>query len=106
MNAFDEAMGAIFADSNFGQQAQYLAPGAVTPIPCAIILSRADRELGDFQRSNLHREGTIGEVRAREIANLEKGGIFTLADGSVRRILDDPITKDPDRLIWTFTLKS
>jgi hypothetical protein len=50
-------------------------------------------------------QGAVIEVRRSEVAAPGKGGTFTI-DGSSFSVASDPESNDPDRLVWTCTVRA
>jgi hypothetical protein len=101
MTAFDDALGVMFGDPNFGIAASYTAPGG-SPVPCTVIIDSRDRDVGGFQGHPMT-QGTVIDVRKCEIALPVKGGVFTVGPDSFT-ITGDPMSRDHDRLVWTCTV--
>ena len=89
----------------YGAEASYMPPGGGTAIDCAVIRNQADRDLAGgltgFSRPIV--AGVTIEVRASEIAQPQRAGVFVIA-GQNYQISEDPKTEDPDRLVWTCTV--
>jgi hypothetical protein len=99
------AIDAVF--SQFGKAATYTPPPSNRTfgngaIDCTVIIDRADREI-DHGVSRLVRQGVVIEVRASEIATVERGGAFVVGDDAFQ-VMDAPERQDPERLIWSCTV--
>lgn len=97
--------------SLFGKAARYTPPGGGGSTDCVVIVDKRDREFAEIGRPVL--EGTIIEVRASEIAAPARGGQFGPPTVSVPgrqeltrtyTIASDPLTEDPDRMVWASTV--
>jgi hypothetical protein len=81
-------------------------PGSYTPpggpaIPCLVIPNQGDRKVPGFSGQPIA-EGHTFDVRASEVTPV-RDGVFTI-DGEELTVLGDPVTNDPDRLVWTCTV--
>lgn len=97
------SFGAAAVDAGFGvfgAAATYTPPGTgQTPVPCVVIRRSGDVEDGFGGGTTLRRTETV-DVRRAEIAAPVTGGSFAVA-GQTLRILGDPASTDPDRLVWS-----
>lgn len=100
------AVNATFASTLHGKNAIY-QPLVGAPIACRVILDRKDADLG-FGRGQPIIEGRLLEVRASEVGDLKsaKGASFALTEtAETLTIVEDPRCEDPDRLVWTMTVR-
>lgn len=89
------AVDAVFAA--FGRPATY-APDMGTPQPCTVLLNEAD-ETPSFGDTRLIVGGHVVEVRKSEVMP-EEGGTFQVGSQTLK-ILGEPRSDDPERLVWT-----
>jgi hypothetical protein len=97
----------IAVDASFavwGRAATYVPPGGGVPILCTVIRNLRDREMTGLNGRPLM-QGAVIEVRRSEVAAPAKGGTFTI-DGSSVSLASDPESNDPDRLVWTCTVRA
>jgi hypothetical protein len=97
----------IVVDASFavwGRAATYVPPGEEVPIPCAVIRNLRDREMTGLNGRPLM-QGAAIEVRRSEVAAPAKGGTF-IVDSKSFSIESDPQSNDPDRLVWTCTVRA
>jgi len=95
------AVDAVFAA--FGKAATYTPPGGGAATACTVIKDARDREPSGFSGRPIL-QGTVIEVRKSEIAAPAKGGAFVVGAENLV-IKSDPEAEDPDRLVWTCTVK-
>lgn len=86
MNAFAEALAALHADPNLGEDALYLPPGNGTPVPCRVLRRQPDPVM-DLGQHHVRQSGWVFEIQVAEVAVPEKGGQLQLATGT-REIFD------------------
>ena len=86
MNAFTEALAALHADPNLGEDALYLPPGNGTPVPCRVLRRQPDPVM-DMGQHHVRQSGWIFEIQVAEVAVPEKGGQLQFATGT-REIFD------------------
>jgi hypothetical protein len=92
-----------------GVPATYIA-GSSTP--CTVIVSDEDRNVQFAGTSKPFAAGGRFEIRASEISAPVKDGIIALlaneggAESSRHKIVGDPETDDPFRLVWLCTVRS
>lgn len=101
MTAFDDAIDTLFGDANLGVAATYTPPSGPIISGIRVIHARQDRELQTFGQPFMR--GDVIEVRASDVANPQKDGVFTIA-GETFTIASDPMMDDPDRLVWKCTV--
>jgi hypothetical protein len=97
----------IAVDASFavwGKAATYVPPGGGAPTPCSVIRNLRDREMTGLNGRPLM-QGAVIEVRRSEVAVPAKGGMF-IVDGTSFSIASDPESNDPDRLVWTCTVRA
>jgi hypothetical protein len=95
------ALAALAIDPTFstwGIAAVYTPPGNGAGVACTVIRDLQDQNVS-FGAGRPFAEGRILEVRACEIPTPVKGGIFTIETVALK-IVSDPETSDPDRLVW------
>lgn len=103
MTAFSVAIDVLFNDPNISVGATYTPPVSGPPVTCRVILDNADQEI-KFGAGRQFDAGLTIEVRVSEIAAPARGGSFAVGN-TTYSILDDPMTSDPDRLVWKCTVK-
>jgi hypothetical protein len=103
MSAFSAAVDAIFADANMAVAAVYTPPGGGAAVPCRVMRNRRDQEFSAIEVGRPISSGDVIDVRASEVTPLG-GGAFTIGAETLT-IVSDPVTLDPDRLIWTCNVK-
>lgn len=86
----------------FGKTGTYRPPGGGPAVPCTLILDKRDREMQAIGQPMM--QGTVIEVRAAEVAAPTNAGTFVIGS-STYTIDGDPITDDPDRLVWVCTVR-
>lgn len=107
-----QAVDAVFA--LWGRPASYTPPAGGAAVLCLVYRNAADRTVEVGQGAPMLRGDEI-EIRKSEVATPQRGGIIviypTLAahaaqlDGETRRVLEDPQSRDPDRLVWTMKVR-
>ena len=94
------AINAVFAAR--GRAASYSPPGGGSATPCTVIDDSRDRQAaGGLGRPVMR--GNVLKVRKSELPSPAKGGTFTI-DTETLKIVGDPVSDDPGRLIWTCTV--
>ena len=101
MSAFAAALGALFADANFGRDAVYTPEGGA-PILVRVVARRADA-ITDFGDARLWSETTRIDLRVAEVANPHPGDRIEV-DGDAFLIQGEPV-RDRERLVWTVDLR-
>ncbi len=101
MNAFANAVGALFADPNIGRDAVYIADGGA-PLLVRIVVRRADA-ITDFGDARLWSEITRIDLRVAEVPNPRPGDRIEIDDNAFL-IQGEPI-RDRERLVWTVDLR-
>lgn len=86
MNAFAQALAALHADPNLGEDALYLPPGNGTPVPCRVLRRRPDPVL-DLGQHHVRQQGWVFEIQVAQVPAPQKGGQLQLATGA-REIFD------------------
>ena len=86
MNAFAQALAALHADPNLGEDALYLPPGNSVPAPCRVLRRRPDPVL-DLGQHHIRQPGWVFEIQVAEVPSPQKGGQLQL--GTVMREIFD-----------------
>ena len=86
MNAFTQALAALHADPNLGEQAVYLPPGNGTPVPCRVLRRQPDPVM-DMGQHYVRQSGWVFEIQVAEVASPQKGGQLQFPSG-MRDIFD------------------
>ena len=102
MSAFAAAVSALFADTNMGRDAVYIADGGV-PVLVRVVARRADA-VTDFGDARLWSDTTRIDLRVAEVPNPRPGDRVEI-DGDAFLIQGEPI-RDRERLVWTVDLRS
>ena len=101
INAFDDAMGRLFADPNLAQEAIYQKPGS-EPVTVRVISKQADQVL-DFSDTRVRTGNSMFDVLVSDV--LEPRPDDTLiVDGESYIIQGEPL-RDPERLVWTIDVR-
>ncbi len=100
-NAFDDAMGRLFADPNLAQKAIYQkADGASVNIH--VIAKRADQVL-DFGDTRVRTGNSLFDVLAADILDPRPGDTL-IVEGESYIIQGEPV-RDQERLVWTLDVR-
>lgn len=100
MTASSESLSAVFDSDEFAVEAVYLPPSGSPSLPLRVLVARESEEdmpAGDSFGGRLRR--TV-KVRAAELAEPVKDGIFETAVERIR-IVAAPRRKDRRGLVWT-----
>ena len=97
MNAVAIALDALFADSNIGTEAIYMAGGG-NPVLVRVVARRGDSVTG-FGEAKLWSETQHFDLRVSEVAAPRSGDRIEIK-GEAFLIQGEPV-RDPDRLIWS-----
>ncbi len=100
-NAFDDAMGSLFADPNLAREAIYQKPG-VDPVTIRVIARRADQVL-DFGDTRVHTGNSMFDVLVSEVLDPRPDDTL-IVDGETYIIQGEPV-RDPERLVWTLDVR-
>ena len=101
MNAFASTVDLLFADTNIGRDAVYIADGGA-PVLVRVVARRADG-ITDFGDARLWSETTRIDLRVAEVPNPSPGDRVEI-DGEVFLIQGEPV-RDRERLVWTVDLR-
>lgn len=101
MTAFVAIVDALFADSNIGREAVYIADG-FAPVLVRTVFRQADA-ITDFGDARLWSETTRIDLRVAEVANPRPGDRVEI-DGDAFLIQGEPV-RDRERLVWTVDLR-
>ena len=101
MSAFAAAVGALFADTNMGRDAVYIAEGGA-PVLVRVVARRADA-VTDFGDARLWSETTRIDLRVAEVPAPRPGDRIEI-DGEALLIQGEPV-RDRERLVWTVDLR-
>ncbi len=100
-NAFDDAMGCLFADPNLARQAIYQKPGN-EPVTVRVIARQADQVL-DFGDTRVRTGNSLFDVLAADILDPRPGDTL-IVDGENHIIQGEPL-RDQERLVWTLDVR-
>ena len=101
MSAFAAAVATLFADSNIGRDAVYIADGGA-PLLVRVAARRADA-ISDFGDARLWSETTRIDLRVAEVPIPRPGDRIEI-DGEAFLIQGEPV-RDRERLVWTVDLR-
>ena len=101
MNAFASTVDLLFADTNIGRDAVYIADGGA-PVLVRVVARRADG-ITDFGDARLWSETSRIDLRVAEVPNPRPGDRVEI-DGEVFLIQGEPV-RDRERLVWTVDLR-
>ncbi|MDP1668696.1 head-tail joining protein [Phaeovulum sp.] len=99
--AFESALEVLFADTNVGRDAVYIAEGG-TPVLVRVVARRADA-ISDFGDARLWSETTRIDLRVAEVSAPRPGDRIEI-DGEAFLVQGEPL-RDRERLIWTLDLR-
>lgn len=86
--------------SVLGRPAAYILDGG-TPIEIRVIPKRPD-EIEEINGMQIVAATNVFDVRRSEISQPKKGDELTF-EGETYIIIGEPVSRDPDRLIWTLS---
>ena len=101
INAFDDAMGRLFADPNLARVAIYQKPGN-EPVTVRVIVRQADQVL-DFGDTRIHTGNSMFDVLVSEILDPRPDDMLTV-NGESYIIQGEPV-RDQERLVWTLDVR-
>ncbi len=101
INAFDDAMGRLFADPNLAREAIYQTPGD-DPVTIRVIARRADQVL-DFGDTRVHTGNSMFDVLVSEVLDPRPDDTL-IVDGETYIVQGEP-ARDPERLVWTLDVR-
>ncbi len=86
MSAFAQALAALHADPNLGEDAAYLPPGNGTPVPCRVLRRQPDPVM-EMGQHHVRQSGDVLEIQIADVPSPQKGGLLQLASRT-REIFD------------------
>ena len=101
INAFDDAMGRLFADPNLAQEATYQGPDA-DPVTVRVIARQADQVMA-FGDTRVHTGTSMFDVLVSDVLEPRPGDTLILK-GENYVIQGEPV-RDPERLVWTIDVR-
>jgi hypothetical protein len=101
MTAFAAALDALFANSDVGEDAVYIADGGA-PVIVRVVSRQADA-ITDFGDARIWSETTRLDLRVAEVPNPRPGDRIEI-DGAAFLIQGEPV-RDRERLVWTVDLR-
>jgi hypothetical protein len=100
-NAFDDAMGRLFADPNLAREAIYQKPG-VDPVTVRVITRQADQVM-EFGDTRVHTGNSMFDVLVSDVLDPRPGDTLSV-DGEHYIIQGEPV-RDQERLVWTLDVR-
>jgi hypothetical protein len=101
INAFDDAMGRLFADPNLAREAIYQKPGS-EPVTVRVITREADQVL-DFGDTRVHTGNSMFDVLVSDVSDPRPDDTL-IVNGENYIIQGEPL-RDQERLVWTLDVR-